>query len=329
VSPSRSHSLNALTIRSDEVSFENLEEFFMIDIRGATVALLTPVDSAGEIDHRALERLVAATLAGGVSKISPLGSTGEGYSFDLQARLSVIDTVVAVAGSAPVVPGLFAHGPAAAVTQIAHYAEHGAQAVLVCPPSYYPLTDDEVERFFTAIADVSALPVVMYSIPVYSKVVISAGVVGRLAAHPRIVGIKDSSRDFGQLQAMTDVLRAKHVDVSDFSVLTGTDSMLVAAMQAGAGGTIAASANIAPQLSAGIVAAMGEGRLVDALILEERVRAVTALCRAGVPPVGIKAAVAATGLCGPGLAPPRVGSPELVEPMRHGLAELDLLPVHQ
>ena len=110
-------------------------------LEGVIVALLTPVDQAGRVDHGALRQLVERLLSRGVTGISPLGSTGEGYSLDLDQRLAVTDTVAAsVPPGTPVIPGMFAHNHEQAVAEIAAYADHGGTAVLAAPPAYYPLT---------------------------------------------------------------------------------------------------------------------------------------------------------------------------------------------
>jgi 4-hydroxy-tetrahydrodipicolinate synthase len=269
---------------------------------GVIVALLTPVDPAGRVDRKSLERLVESVIAGGVTGVSPLGSTGEGYSLDLEQRLAVVDAVAgAVPEGTPVIPGVFAHNRDQAAAEISAYAERGATAVLVAPPCYYPLSAAEQEAYFSQLADVAELPVVLYNIPVFTKVQIAPAVAASLASHPRIAGLKDSGRDFGYATELLDMVTA-----ADFSVLTGTDSMLVAYMLAGAQGTICASANLVPELVAAVYHAVRAGRLDGALRHEARLREVQAACGIGAPPAAYKAALAAAGICGPWLAPPRL-----------------------
>jgi 4-hydroxy-tetrahydrodipicolinate synthase len=275
---------------------------------GVTVALLTPVDEQGRTDLDGLDRLVDSALAAGVAGISPLGSTGEGFSLSLAQRLEVVEAVVSAAGpGVPVVPGVFAHNPALALAEIASYQASGATAVLVAPPSYYPLQPAEQEAFFARIAQASPLPIVLYNIPAYTKVAIAPPVVAALAAMPQVVAIKDSSRDFGYFLSVLDAVAAAGVPRAAFAVLTGTDSMLLSCLAAGGGGTICASANVVPELPVGIYAAFGAGDLERARGLERRLRRVLDATRLGGPPAGIKAAAAAAGLCGPAMVPPRCG----------------------
>jgi dihydrodipicolinate synthase/N-acetylneuraminate lyase len=273
---------------------------------GVIVALLTPVDREGRVDHGALSRLVERLTSRGVTGVSPLGSTGEGYSLGLEQRLAVVDTVArSVPPGMPVIPGVFAHNHEQAAAEIAAYADHGGTAVLVAPPGYYPLSAAEQEAYFSRLADAAALPLVLYNIPVFTKVQIAPAVAAALAAHPRVAGLKDSGRDLGYATALLDAVTAAGA-AADFSVLTGTDSLLVPYMLAGARGTICANANVVPELVVAVYDAVRAGTLDEALRLEARLRAVQAAFGSGAPPAAYKAAVAAAGVGEPWLVPPRL-----------------------
>ncbi len=178
-------------------------------LEGVIVALLTPVDRAGRVDHGALRQLVERLLSRGVTGISPLGSTGEGYSLDLDQRLAVVDTVAAsVPPGTPVIPGMFAHNHEQAVAEIAAYADHGGTAVLAAPPAYYPLTPAEQRGYFGRLADATALPLVIYNIPVFTKIVIDPAAAAALATHPRVAGLKDSGRDLDYAGRLLDAVTA-------------------------------------------------------------------------------------------------------------------------
>ena len=269
------------------------------------MALLTPVDQEGRVDHGALRQLVQRVVAGGVTGVSPLGSTGEGYSIGLEQRLAVVDTVAAaVPAGMPVIPGVFAHDHDQAVAEIGAYAGHGGTAVLVAPPGYYPLAAGEQEAYFARVADAAALPLVLYNIPVFTKVQIAPSAAVALAGHPRIAGLKDSGRDLGYAAGLLDAVAAAGA-AAGFSVLTGTDSMLVAYMLAGARGAICGSANVVPGLVRAAYDAVRAGTLDDALRHEARLRAVNAACAVGGLPAAFKAAVASAGIGQPWLVPPR------------------------
>lgn len=287
-------------------------------LEGVIVALLTPVDRAGKVDHGALRQLTERLISRGVTGVSPLGSTGEGYSLGLDQRLAVVETVArSVPAGMPVIPGMFAHNREQAVAEVAAYAGHGATAVLAAPPSYYPLSAAEQEAYFGGLADAAALPLVLYNIPPFTKVQIAPMVAAALAAHPRVAGLKDSGRDLGYAAELLDAVAAAGA-AADFSLLTGTDSMLVAYLLAGARGTICANANVVPELVLGVYDAVRAGKLDDALRLEARVRAVQAVLRSGATPAAYKAAIAAAGVGERWLVPPRL---PLTEAEAAGVAE--------
>jgi 4-hydroxy-tetrahydrodipicolinate synthase len=295
-------------------------------VDGVIVALLTPVTQEGQVDHGALKRLVEGLVERGITGVSPLGSTGEGYSLGLEQRLAVVDTVAgSVPAGMPVIPGVFAHNHEQAVAEIAAYADHGGTAVLAAPPSYYPLTPAEQERYFSRLADAAALPLVLYNIPVFTKIQIAAEVAAALAAHPRIAGLKDSGRDLGYATALLDAVAAAGTG-DGFSVLTGTDSMLVSYMLAGGRGTICASANIVPETVLAVYEAVRAGKLDDALRHESRLRAVQAALGIGATPAAAKAALAAVGIGEPWLVPPRLPLTEAeTAQLRERLTALDVL----
>jgi 4-hydroxy-tetrahydrodipicolinate synthase len=276
-------------------------------LHGVIVALLTPVDSAGQVDHGALRALTERLVARGVTGISPLGSTGEGFSLGLEQRLAVTDTVAgSVPADMPVIPGVFAHNHEQAVAEIAGYASHGATAVLAAPPAYYPLKPAEQLSYFSRLADEAALPQVLYNIPVYTKIQIAPQAAAVLAAHPNIAGLKDSGRDLNYATALLDALAAAGDEAADFSVLTGTDTMLVPYLLAGARGTICASANLVPETVIATYEAVLAGKLDDALRHEAQLRAVQTALATGTSPAALKAALALLGVIpGRALVPPR------------------------
>jgi dihydrodipicolinate synthase/N-acetylneuraminate lyase len=170
---------------------------------------------------------------------------------------------------------------------------------LVAAPFYYPLSDTGVLRTYETLADHSPLPLVLYNIPVYTKITIAPAVAGRLAAHPAVAGIKDSSRNMEyHLQLIYATADA------EFSVLTGSDTLLVASLTAGAAGTIAASANLVPELTSGVCRAVAAGQTAEALRLQQRLTRIVTACRRGYAPAGWKAALEIAGVCAARPVPP-------------------------
>jgi 4-hydroxy-tetrahydrodipicolinate synthase len=271
---------------------------------GITVALATPVDEDGALDEAGLGRLVRRVVDAGVAGISPCGSTGEGARLDRASRLRVTESVRALAPDLPVISGVSFGSPRECLAELAALADLGAHAALVPPPSYYPMTDDEVYALYAHLAAESPIPLVLYHIPMFTAVPITPAAVGRLAELPGVVGIKDSGRD---LEYFLQVLAA--TKGADFTVLTGTDTLLVESLGLGAAGAICASANVVPELSVGIHRAFTAGDPARARQLQDRLTAVVFACRRGSPPAGWKAALSLDDVCGPWLVPPGTALP--------------------
>ena len=272
---------------------------------GAMVALLTPLDADGRLDEHGLERLVERVVAAGIDGISPNGSTGEGARLGRQRRIAVATRVRKLAPDGmPVVSGVPLTTLDEGRAELDDLAELGATAALVAPPSYYPLPDESVLRMYDALAGDAPLPLLLYNIPIFTKVRLAPGVVARLATHPAIAGIKDSSRDMEYQQELI----AATAD-AEFAVLTGADSLLVASLAVGVAGSITAGANLVPELPVGIQRAFHAGDFRTATELQRRLARIVAACNAGEPPAGWKAALSVAGVCGPDLAAPAAALP--------------------
>lgn len=259
---------------------------------GALVALATPTGTDGGPDLESLDRLVDHVLAGRVAGISPCGSTGEGARMTSKERLAVTARVIERAGELPVIAGVPVSALPDAEAELGQLQELGARAALVAPPAYFPMPAKEVEAYYRRLADSSPLPLVLYNIPAFTRVPLPAQTVGSLATHENVVGLKDSSRDLEYLQS---VMLARG-DAGDFRVYTGTDTMLVASSLAGADGSIAASANLVPELGVRILSLV-HSDLPAALELQRQLGEIVAACRKGTPPAGWKAALSLLGLC--------------------------------
>jgi dihydrodipicolinate synthase/N-acetylneuraminate lyase len=290
-------------------------------VSGMLVALVTPLDAAGEVDVAALDRIVDRALAAGVSGVCPVGSTGEGPRLGPARRLAVVEAVVRrVGGAVPVIPAPAVQTLEEGVAELEAFAEHGATGALVAPPAYYPLADGDVRRFYEQLADRSPLPLLLYNMPALTKIAIAPAVVGVLAQHRRIAGIKDSSRDLEYLTAV------RYAAGDGFAVLTGSDSMLLASMIVGADGAIAASANLVPEWGCSLYRHIAAGELEAARALQRRVFELVSACRVGFFPAGWKAALELTGVCAGQLAAPATQLDEgALARLRDRLADLGLL----
>lgn len=273
---------------------------------GVLPALATPMDDGGGLDRAGLDRLLDHILAHPVTGVAPVGSTGEGPLLSRQARVAV---TAHAAGRVPagiaVIPAAVATTAADVQADLEAYAEAGAHAALVGTPFYYPMDAAAVARWFTGVADRSPLPIVLYHFPGMTKVRIPPEVAGELATHPRIVGMKDSSRDFEYFQSVLAATDGLH-----FGLLTGADSMLLAAGVLGGAGTIAASVNLVPGLVTSLWSAVRAGELDQARSIQFQLQAVVEACRRAGGPLGWKAGLELAGICRARGASPNTGIDE-------------------
>ena len=297
---------------------------FALDrVAGVLVALASPLKSDGSVDEPAFTRLVEHVLAGGVHGLLPLGSTGEGAALDESARRTALRCVVkAAAGRVPVICGVAQPNLQLARTEVEAAARLGADAVLVAAPFYYPMDQASVLAFYRAIAVAASVPVLVYNIPQFTKVVVDAATVAALAAEGAIRGIKDSSRDFEYFEGVCIATR----DVTGFRVFTGSDTMLVASLAAGAAGTICGAGNVAPHWVVRIYDEYTRGDLEAARASQDALYRLVMALRGDIFPGAIKAALHLQGICEPWPAPPAQRLDERLEArLRERLAEWGLL----
>ncbi len=295
-------------------------------LKGAYVALITPLTEREELNSDALAQLLDHVIAGRVNGVAVLGSTGEGATLSRQIRQQVVkEAVRLIERRVLLAAGISDSSPEATVEQINAFAEAGIDVALVAPPFYYAIDQDEVKRFYEVVAERSAIPIMIYNIPHLTKIWIQPAPVAHLTKDATIIGVKDSSRSFDYTQDLVHLRDSG----PDFSVLTGNDTQLLAALSAGADGTWAASLNVSPALSVGIIDAFNQGNMMEARSLQEQVVKLVALGRWGTFPAGWKAILELIGIpAGPPAWPTIPLSPEKKAQMREqltilGIAERD------
>ncbi|WP_266078857.1 dihydrodipicolinate synthase family protein [Haladaptatus caseinilyticus] len=258
-------------------------------MHGTGVPLLTPFDDAGDLQESELRELVSWVEDRGVDFIVPCGSNSEAELMSVEERARVVE-IVAEASSVPILAGTGHPGLRETMRQTTLAAEAGADAALVITPFYFDHDDETMIDYYHTVADESPIPVFLYSVPAYTDVALTPEVVGELADHENIVGMKDSSGDLTRLQRE----RARTED-ADFDLLVGSGSIYAAGLDAGADGGVLALANVAPERANEIYELHRGGHDEQARQLNARLvelnRAITA--QYGVP--GAKAVMKARG----------------------------------
>lgn len=272
-----------------------------MELSGIFLPATTPFDPfTGDADLVALRANLRRWLAAPVDGVVLFGSTGEGPLLDEDERVRLLAGArELVDGGRLLLAGTGAESTRATIRLSRQAAEAGADAVMVQPPAYYKpqMTPDALRDHYTAVADASPVPVVLYQIPSrFSGVELPPGLVGELMRHPNVVGIKDSSGDLKSVAALVDACPR------ECAVLAGSGAALFGSLEVGAAGGIVAVGLLMPDECAGIFHAYRAERPAEAGRLQERVaplhRAVVA--DRGVP--GVKAALELVGMHG---GPPR------------------------
>lgn len=207
---------------------------------GILPAVTTPFEASGAVDPDALGRNVAWLVSQGVHGIVGAGTVGESGSLTDDERRIVLETIVAaVDGRVPVVAGINAVGVPAATATAAMAQAAGAAGLMCMPPAGYRADDGELEAFFSAVAEASDLPLMLYNNALTTGVDISAGqVVALFEKIETLVAVKELSNDPRRI--------AELLNAADVEVLVGGDDYALEGLAAGATGWISGVANIAP-----------------------------------------------------------------------------------
>jgi len=211
---------------------------------GVIVPMLTPLNKDESVDVAAIARLADFLVKGQVHGIFALGTTGEVSRLDSAEQLRATEAVVsAVDGRLPVYAGISAHAGTRQTLENLKRAEGaGADFAVVTLPYYFPIEDaDEQTEFFLRIADAATCGVLLYNIPWTVVASIKLETIGRLASHPNIIGIKDSSGDRDYLRQLI-ALR----DPDSFRVLCGHEGLFDPELLRETDGVVSSSANIIP-----------------------------------------------------------------------------------
>jgi dihydrodipicolinate synthase/N-acetylneuraminate lyase len=264
-------------------------------ITGVLAAIATPFDRrTGAVAEDRLRANVAALLADGLSGVVVAGSTGEAPLLDAdEVRRLVGVARDAVPSGRRLLAGTGAEATRQAVALSRAAGAEGADAVLVRPPAYFGpgLGATQLADYYRGVADGSPVPVLVYNIPKFTRVAIPAALLVELAAHPNIAGVKDSSGDI-------DTFTSYRAAVPGWSVLVGSASLLLAALERGGDGSICAAACFAARRCADLYAAFQAGDRERAAALQEQITPLDRRIVGGLGAAGVKAAMDAAGLYG-------------------------------
>lgn len=235
-------------------------------IKGIITAMVTPLSEDG-INEAATRKLVNKLINDGVHGLFVLGTNGEFYALSEAEKLALVKIVVdEVAGRVPVFAGSGGISTEEVIKVTNQFAELGVDAVSVITPYLIKLSDEELIQHYQTIALNTNLPMILYNIPANTQLSINESVFKELIQLPQIIGIKDSS---GKLENIQMYLETN--DREDFSILIGSDSLILPALQMGVDGAVAATSNVLTKTDLGIYQAFLENKMERAQVLQESI----------------------------------------------------------
>jgi 4-hydroxy-tetrahydrodipicolinate synthase len=207
--------------------------------------MVTPLAAPDQLDEPGLERLVEHMIAGGVHGLFLLGTCGEGPSLSYRLRRQLIDRACAqVDRRVPVLVSITDTSYVESVALARYAADAGADAVVLAPPFYLPLTQAELLDYVLRLVGELPLPLVLYNVPALTKLNFEPPTVRRLMDEESIVGLKDSSGDLAYFQTIRHLSRER----PDWTLLMGPEHLLSRALELGGDGGVSGGANVWPQL---------------------------------------------------------------------------------
>jgi 4-hydroxy-tetrahydrodipicolinate synthase len=262
------------------------------------VALVTPMTADEAVDLPAWRRLVRFHVDNGTAGVVVGGTTGESATLsDAELLQLVTEAQEASAGRLQVIAGAGLPSTAATVARVRALAPLRPDGVLVVTPAYVKPTQEGLFRHYAAVAAASDLPVILYNVPGRTGVDLAPATVGRLAAVPNVVALKEAVAGAARVRE----LRAAAPDIA---VLSGDDPTAREALLAGAVGVISVTANVAPRLMADMVAAARRGDAAQAAAVDARLAGLHEALFAEPNPIPAKWALARMGLMGEGIRLP-------------------------
>jgi 4-hydroxy-tetrahydrodipicolinate synthase len=289
---------------------------------GCGTALVTPFDSSGALDEKTVRRLARRQIDEGIHFLVPCGTTGETPTLSAAERRTVVELVVDEAGGKlPVLAGAGGYHTAEVVEAAKAMHAAGAQGLLSVTPYYNKPTPEGLYRHYSAIAEATPLPIVVYNVPGRTGCNVTPETLVRLASIPNVAAVKEAS---GNINQISEVCR---VVPEDFIVLSGDDAMTLPAMAVGAQGLISVASNEAPAEMAALVEAAEKGDYADARSRHQRLLPLLNANFLESNPIPVKAAMALLGLCEESFRLPMVPpKPETRERLSRVLGELGLMP---
>ena len=257
---------------------------------GMATAIVTPMKADLTVDYEALGAFIDFQIESGINAIVAVGTTGESATLEPREQKEVIRfTVERVNKRVPVIAGVGTNNTLHVLENVKNACEVGADALLVVTPYYNKATQNGLIAHFTAIADASTVPVVLYNVPSRTGCNLLPKTVSKLAEHEKIVAIKEATGNMAQMVELMALCGDK------LDVYSGEDALTVPMMAMGAAGTISVLSNVAPKDAVAMTDAAKAGDFAAAAAWQCKLLPLVNALFSEVNPIPAKAAVSAMG----------------------------------
>ena len=259
--------------------------------KGAASAIITPLNEQG-VDYPAFEKMLRWQVSSGIDALVICGTTGESSTLTDEEHRQVLKFALEVVdGRVPMIAGTGSNDVAYAIDLTKYACEIGYDAMLVVTPYYNKTTQKGLVAMFTAIADASTKPIILYNVPSRTGVNIEPATCATLAKHPMIQAIKEASGNISKIVEIA-ALCGDEIDI-----YSGNDDQIVPIMACGGVGVISVLSNLLPAETSAMCHKVLEGDVVGAMELQKKYLKLTNALFSEVNPIPVKAAMAAMGFC--------------------------------
>ena len=259
--------------------------------QGAATAVVTPLTEKG-VDYPAFEKLLKWQVAQGIDALVICGTTGESSTLTDEEHRAVLKFAMdTVGGQVPMIAGTGSNDAAYAIELTKFACEIGYDAMLLVTPYYNKTTQRGLIAMFTAIADASTKPIILYNVPSRTGVNIEPATYAKLAEHPMIWAIKEAGGNISKIVETAALVGDK------LDIYSGNDDQIVPILACGGKGVISVLSNVVPAETSLICKKFFDGDVAGAMELQKKYLNLINALFCEVNPIPVKAAMAAMGFC--------------------------------
>ncbi len=259
--------------------------------QGAATAMITPMTATG-VDYPAFGKLINWQIDQGIDALVICGTTGEGSTLSDAEHKEVLEFAIrTAAGRVPMIAGTGSNDTAYAVELTRHACEIGYDAILSVTPYYNKATQKGLIAHFTAIADASTKPLILYNVPSRTAVNIEPATYAALADHPNIAAIKEANGNISKIVEASALVSGK------LDIYSGNDDQIVPVLACGGKGVISVLSNLVPAQTSQICHRFFDGDVAGAMEMQKKYLALTNALFCEVNPIPVKSALTAMGFC--------------------------------